>query len=68
MVEGNSQILETEKYKILSKIVDALLKDNKLEKITKQNKLDEKEIMNEKLDTILPPSKLYDVYQPNWFK
>lgn len=85
---GNVDI-ETEKYKILSKIVDGLLKDNTLSdvdrrqgtfpynikntvnntlpiEIIEKNKLDE--IMNEKLDTILPPSKLYDVYQPNWFK
>jgi hypothetical protein len=71
-VEVNSQILETEKYKILSKIVDALLKENKPKEITNKQEITKKdnidEIMNEKLDTILPPSKLFDVYQPNWFK
>jgi hypothetical protein len=72
-VKDNSQIPEIEKYKILSKIVDTLLKENKPQEITNKpqeirtkDKIDE--IMNEKLDTILPPSKLYDVYQPNWFK
>jgi hypothetical protein len=51
--ESSKNIINTEKYKILSKIVDAIVGDYK-----KDNKDNKSITINE----------LYDIYRPNWYK